>query len=81
MAVSEDGDATGAGSQSFLGRSYLTYLVPSTTNFKLDEALQHPDGPARAIEQIEKRESLFFGREYSLARHVKRALVSQLTHS
>lgn len=60
MAVSEDGEVLHAG-QSFLGRSYLTYMVPFVTDFKLEEALQHPDGPGKAIEEIEKREWLFFG--------------------
>lgn len=60
MAVSDGGDAADAG-QSFLERSYLTYMIPFSTNFKLNEALGHPDGPGKAIEQIEKRSSLFFG--------------------
>jgi hypothetical protein len=79
MAVSEDGEALSAG-ESFLGRSYLTYMVPFATDFKLEEELQHPDGPGRAVEQIQKREWLFFGTKHSY-RRVRRALVSQLAHS
>jgi len=60
MAVAEDGDAPSAG-KSFLGQSYLTYIVPFATDLKLEDALQHPDGPGKAIEQLEKREWLFFG--------------------
>ncbi|OIW35126.1 hypothetical protein CONLIGDRAFT_42303 [Coniochaeta ligniaria NRRL 30616] len=59
MAVSEDGDASDAG-QSFLGRSYLTYLIPFATNFKLEDELKHPEGPGKAVEQIQKRDWLFF---------------------
>lgn len=80
MAVSEDGNVAGAG-QSFLGRSYLTYMVPFATYFKLSEELQHPDGPGRAIEQIQKREWLFFGTNHSYQRVRRGSLVSQLAHS
>ncbi|KAB5580663.1 TRAPP trafficking subunit Trs65-domain-containing protein [Coniochaeta sp. 2T2.1] len=59
MAVSEHVDTTEA-DQSFLGRSYLTYMVPFATNLKLEEALRHPDGPSKAVEQLQKREWLFF---------------------
>lgn len=79
MAVSDDGDSTEPG-QSFLGRSYLTYLIPFATDFKLEEELQHPDGPGRAIELIQKREWLFFGTTHSYQR-VRRAPVSQVAHS
>jgi hypothetical protein len=82
MAITEDGDATTTADQSFLERSYLTYVVPFTTDFKLEEALQHEDGPGKAIEHILKREWLFFGTAHTpcilhTACH-KRALVSHL---
>ena len=81
MAVSEYVDTTDA-DQSFLGRSYLTYMVPFATNLELEEALQHPDGPGKAVEELQKREWLFFGTATTSShQHVRRALVSQLAHS
>ena len=51
------------GSQEFVLNSYLTYLIPVTTDFKLEQALKATGEPPKAFfESIEDRESLFFGR-------------------
>lgn len=61
MAVSGDYDTRDAG-QDFLDRSYLTYIVPSTTNFKLEKALGDTADQYQALfDAIEQREWLFFG--------------------
>ena len=61
MAVSDDYDTPDAG-QDFLDRSYLTYIVPSATNFQLKSALANTATPYHTLfSSIEPREWLFFG--------------------
>lgn len=48
--------------QGFVQNSYLTYLVPFSTDFKLEKALEGSgEAPQSFFESIEDRESLFFG--------------------
>lgn len=65
MAVSDDHDAPDAAQdagQDFLDRSYLTYIVPSATDFQLKKALETTVTPYRHLfSSIESREWLFFG--------------------
>lgn len=48
-------------SGSFTDQSYLTYLVPSETDIKLDEAFKGLEQGKSILESIPQRESLFFG--------------------
>src|SRR3569833_443555 len=62
MAVSSP-DETPNGDQEFIESSYLTYIVPFATDYKLEQALrQHNEPPRSFFESIEDREWLFFGR-------------------
>lgn len=62
MAISEDADGTPEAGQDFLDRSYLTYIVPSATHFKLEEALGNTAAQFRPrFDAVDRREWLFFG--------------------
>lgn len=55
-ASPQDGDT------KFIEGSLLTYIIPFTTEFKLEEALQQADESHKSLfESIERRQWLFFG--------------------
>ena len=57
--------------QLFLEQSYLTYIVPFATNFKLEEAIGQGDEPNQSLfASIEQREWMFFGMRFALLSHV-----------
>ena len=48
--------------QDFLQNSYLTYIIPLSTEQKLEQAIEQQKEPPKAFfESIEDREWLFFG--------------------
>lgn len=51
---------------AFLNQSYLTYIIPSTTKFDPEEALQQDGGSIESnISSIEQRDQLFFGTRFA----------------
>ena len=61
MAVADDQEPPDV-AQTILEHSYLTYIVPYATDFKVDKAISHrsSSGTSR-LEGIRQREWLFFG--------------------
>lgn len=61
MAVSISGGGSNDDDE-FIQSSYLTYIVPLATDYRLEQALGQQEEPPRAFfESIEDREWLFFG--------------------
>lgn len=61
MAVPPQDDALDAG-LDFLEHSYLTYMIPFATSFSPEQDIkQKPSSNVSILDNIEQRESLFFG--------------------
>ncbi|KAL1855238.1 hypothetical protein VTK73DRAFT_8619 [Phialemonium thermophilum] len=59
MAVPDGVDASD-GQQDWPARSYLTYIIPLATDFRLEDALAGATSYRDAFLSIEQREWLFF---------------------
>lgn len=56
-------DDGGEGERAFLAASYLSYLVPSATDFKAETALRPSENPRRGkFESVDQRNLVFFGK-------------------
>jgi hypothetical protein len=57
------GTASGEDDAAFLEQSFLTYTVPFSTDFNIEEKVRAAIAKGQPLEELENRPWLFFGEE------------------